>query len=117
MTQPVTRTCQECGMKYKPTRREAMFCRSACKTAFHHRRHKRGAEIYDLMMTMRYDRERAAELGVWATLCRMAQGFQEEDARDRSGRRSWDDPARVISRKPYLNAIVVNRNSAGARRK
>ncbi len=49
----------------------------------------RGAQIYDLFMTMRFDRETAADKQVWSTLCSVASAFRDSDKLARSGRRSW----------------------------
>ncbi|BAQ17434.1 hypothetical protein GL4_1985 [Methyloceanibacter caenitepidi] len=76
----------------------------------------RGAEMYDLLMAMRFDREAARDAGAWSFLCRMASEFKRLDQRDREGRRSWDPPATVKARHPRLAATVVGLNVAGGRR-
>lgn len=40
---------------------------------------QRGAEMYDLFMAMRYERDEAKELGCWSRLCAMAMHFKEQD--------------------------------------
>lgn len=105
------RKCQECLEPLGPElRKDATFCTPACRVAFNNRRAVRGAELYDLFMSLRYDREKATALGVWAFVCKLAQSFKEEDDRfavasGRSGFKSWSNPTTVMARKPWLNAI------------
>ena len=70
----------------------------------------RGAEIYDLFMVLRYDRETGKLLKLWRIINRMAALFREEDRRERDGRRSWRKPRDVLADKPYLNADVLSRH-------
>lgn len=64
----------------------------------------RRAELYDLFMALRWDRRAATGLHVFTALSRLAAGFRREDTQERSGRRSWASPARIIARRPYLRA-------------
>jgi hypothetical protein len=80
-------TCAECGKDEVVSRPEARFCCNPCKTSWNNRRQQRGAQLYDLLMTCRYDREVAKENNVWTLLCRMAEHFKAED--DEAGRKSW----------------------------
>jgi hypothetical protein len=108
--------CLECGEAFELKAEYQEFCSTACRKAFNNRRAVRGAEMYDLFMTLRYERTLAAKLKVWSLLCRMALGFREEDEKFRKGRRSWQPIARVLEKKPYLKVEVLSRNNAGARR-
>lgn len=69
----------------------------------------RGAEIYDLFMALRYDREQAKALQVWKLLCRLAAAFRDEDLAQRDGRKSWASASSVLDRKGHLFADVVLR--------
>jgi hypothetical protein len=69
----------------------------------------RSAEFYDLLMAMRFDRDRAQEDGAWSLLSRMASSFKAEDDRDRGGLKSWEPVAVVKARHPDLSATVVLR--------
>lgn len=113
------RTCLECGRPYAP-RRAAMpgdFCSAACRAAWNNRRAVRGAELYDLFMALRFDRDRAKQLKVWRLLNRMAAGFRDEDVADRGGRPSWRPPHKVIERRPYLRAdVLVGTGRKGGKR-
>lgn len=100
------RTCLECGGAYRARMRHSDFCSPACRRAFNNRRAVRGAEIYDLYMALRYDRETAKVLKVWRLLNRMAAIFREEDEKEREGRPSWRSPRAIIDRRPYLTANV-----------
>jgi hypothetical protein len=104
--------CRECGsdiivVDYNVARRE--FCSATCRSAFHNRRKQRGAELYSLVMAMRFDRDRAREDGAWSLLCRMASSFKAEDDRERAGLKSWEPVAVVKARHPDLSATVVSR--------
>ncbi len=89
------------------------FCRSACRKAFQNRVALRGVDLFHLFMSMRFDRANAEAEGVWSLMCRLAASYKEQDDRDRDGRRSWDDVAKVRARNPHLGATVVGLNVAG----
>lgn len=98
------RVCPECGVPHLAAKRSAEFCSGACRKAFNNRRLIRGAELYDLFMTLRHERPLAKALGVWRLLCRFSQAYREEDVRQRDGRPSWRPAKEVIARRPYLHA-------------
>lgn len=81
------RQCQECGGAYEPGKRHGRFCSTACRKAFNNRRMLRGAELYDLYMASRYQREQFA--GNITVMAQVATVWREEDAKERAGRRSW----------------------------
>lgn len=102
--------CRDCGGPLAAQSRiGAGFCSEACRHRFNNRRKARGAELYDLFMTLRYQRGVAAKLGVWTAICRLAQQWREEDERERDGRRSWRGAATVLSERPWLRAIGKGR--------
>lgn len=109
-------TCRECGAAYVSARAEGGFCSARCRAAWNNRRAKRGAEAYDLLMALRYDRALARRLKIWRLLCRMAMQFRAEDQAARAGRPSWRDPRLVLAERPYLSAAVLTHNAAGNRR-
>jgi hypothetical protein len=80
-----------------------MFCCAAHKDRYNNRRKNRGAEIYDLMMAMRFDRKAAADAGAWAIMCRMASEWKAED--DAAGVRSFQPVAEVLMRHPQYRGI------------
>lgn len=84
------RCCQECGEEFSSDKQWAAFCSTPCRKEFNNRRAIRGAEIYDLFMMMRYERGIAKVRGVWALMCRIGQGWREEDEAKRAGRHSWN---------------------------
>lgn len=99
--------CDECGAAYHAKRKDVSdFCSQKCRAAFNNRRAMRGAEMYDLVMALRFDREKATELGVWKVICRVAAEHHEQDQRERGGRRSWRGAKSVIARRPYLMALT-----------
>jgi len=109
--------CRECGQPFEGIRYSREFCSSPCRAAFHNRRSRRGAEIFDLAMGWRFDRRHAAQTKALTLLCRMLARFREEDRSARQGRHSWDDAARVKIRRPDLQATVVGIKVAGVTRR
>lgn len=89
------RACRECG---SPVSGRSEFWSLEHRRAYNNRRATRGAELYDLFMALRYDRERATELKVWRELNRLARRFRAEDVAEREARPSWDRPHEVIQR-------------------
>jgi hypothetical protein len=103
--------CAECGKggeEMVSTRKPKTFCSSACRMAHTNRRRERGAELYDLFMALRYERELANKLGVWTMICKLAAEWVAEDARERGGRKSWGNWRKWIEVNGVrLSAIVV----------
>lgn len=116
----MTKVCKECGCELERTRQPRMFCSTAHRQAFNNRRLERGAALYDLFMAMRYDRDRATELGLWAIMCRMAKDFREEDERERDGRKSWQPADAVLGRLPVImreKDVMVMQDKTGRSRR
>lgn len=101
--------CQECGSGFavRPGGRAMEFCCSPCRKAWGNRRMKRGAELYDLFMALRFDRANASRLGIWQAICRMASLWRGEDASARAGRRSWRKTTDVMAERPYLKVVTT----------
>lgn len=99
--------CLECGAPIiaKQAAR-ATFCGKACRQVWNNRRMKRGADLYDLFMAHRYDRQAAQEAKVWRAMNRLCAEYRDEDNRQRDGRRSWGNPRDVLDRLPWLNAAI-----------
>ena len=96
--------CLECGTDHSC---KGDFCSNACRHDFNNRRKARGAELYDLYMAHRFERNRAKQLGVFQAINRLASNFREEDKARRSGRRSWRSPRTVLDERPFLKAIAA----------
>lgn len=94
--------CLECGEAFPRRRSDAEFCGRKCVRAWNNRRMTRGAELYDLLMVARFDRERATKFKVWRTINRLAAHFREEDKARRDGRRSWRRLRAVMESKIFL---------------
>lgn len=62
----------------------------------------RGAEIYDLLMIARYEREAATKNKVWRAINRLAAKYRDEDKAERDGRRSWRRLRAIIETKVFL---------------
>lgn len=83
--------------------RSTIFCTNVCKTAWNNRRKNRGADIYDLWMAMRYERDEAKRLGVWAEMCRLSEQWNTEDMA--AGHKTYGPPADVVARLKDRGAI------------
>ena len=82
MCKPNGKLCYECRKPLEAsTRPERVFCSRPCKDKHINRRKLRGAELYDLLMNIRFDRVAAKDAGLWALLCRMASEWNAEDKR------------------------------------
>jgi hypothetical protein len=103
------RVCTECGDPFDALQPHGLFCSNTCRGRFNNRRLQRGAEIYDLIMALRYERGLAKGMHLWTAICRLASAFRAEDQHERAGRKSWRAPKDVISAKPFLTASVMLR--------
>lgn len=111
-------TCLECRAPIiQPSRGgEKRFCCHAHRKAFNNRRSMRGAQMYDLFMAMRYDRQAASDAGVWGYICRMAEQWHDEDVA--AGRASFGDWREFMVSNPALNpSVTVRLPSMKIRRK
>ena len=107
--------CRECGAAYQaPSNRLRQFCSTACRRTFNNRRATRGADVYDLVMSLRFDREEAKARGIFSLLCRMASNFRAIDHRERQGRKSWADLD--ATRNAHHASRVVGLHVAGRQR-
>lgn len=73
------RTCANCGAEFEAKRPEAENCSDKCRKARNNRRMTRGAEAYDVLMNMRFERGAAKEEKLWSLLCAMASEWKAED--------------------------------------
>ncbi|MET0742703.1 MAG: hypothetical protein ABWY78_04975 [Microvirga sp.] len=79
--------CAECDIEFGALRPHAKFCNRACRGVFNNRRASRGCELYDFVMSKRFDRYTEKECrGVIDSL---ASGYRESDRAFRDGRKSW----------------------------
>lgn len=91
------RCCRECNTPLPETLKpNATFCGVPCKANWNNRRKSRGSDLYDLWMAMRYERDDAKSLSVWEEMCRLSEGWRDED-RD-AGIVSYEKPGVVLSR-------------------
>lgn len=93
-------TCWECA---KPSDGKR-FCDRTCKQAWNNRRAQRGAQVYDLFMGLRFDREAAGAQGVWSVMCRLASDWHEAD--QKAGRRGYDMLA-GLERLPHATRVMA----------
>jgi hypothetical protein len=102
---PRPRICLECGDQFQARDDEAHFCTTDCRKTFNNRRAVRGAELYDLYMAHRFERQNAQEAGVFKAINRLASTWREEDRRQRDARRSWRPFRKIFDAKPFLGAV------------
>lgn len=60
--------------------RRKQFCDPLCRAKWNNRRRKRGAELYDIFMCVRFQRGAAKALSLWTLMCAMASWWRLEDA-------------------------------------
>jgi hypothetical protein len=106
-------TCRECGALLQARRAGCEFCNAVCRQRFNNRRAVRGADLYDVVMSLRVDRGKSG--AALSLLSKMVSNFRDIDRREREGRRSWLDLNTIISRNGHLRSAVVGLNVAGVR--
>ncbi len=89
--------CLECAKPVERPRIGQEFCCPSCRLAFNNRRMQRGAEMYDLFRALRRERETAKALNLWTEICRLELAWEQEDQRDRPGRRSYMPPKKALA--------------------
>lgn len=104
--------CLECGSEFQQFRAGEAFCTGSCRKVWNNRRAVRGAQLYDLFMNLRFNREEASDEQVWSAMTRLSAEFRANDVAERSGRRSFRTIAASLGDMPWLKA-VVNRIRAG----
>lgn len=103
--------CLECGARFHHDRRDAEFCSRPCIQAWNNRRAVRGAEMYDLFMALRFQRELATEMQLRTVMTQLASAFREDDLKKRAGRRSWRKPHAAVEKHVHLKAQVLVKGS------
>jgi hypothetical protein len=99
--------CRECGVACTSNKAGKFFCGTPCRQAFNNRRMQRGAELYDLFMSLRYERDLETDLDLRTAMSRMAQVMRQEDERERDGRKSWQNPNTVLADRLDLKVEVL----------
>ena len=101
----------ECGTSFRASVKSAEFCGQQCRKVFNNRRQTRGADLYDLLMSLRYEREASkrepGRPSVFTMLCRMARDFRDEDREKRSGRKSWRPARKVLARGQHTHLYSI----------
>lgn len=77
----VKKRCWECNEVFVVTNPtgDQNFCCAAHRHAWNNRRKSRGADLIDVFMALRFDRETAKEHQAWSIMCRMASNWRAED--------------------------------------
>lgn len=84
------KVCRECGKPVTGKRIEALFCSPICRKAFNNRRMIRGAELYDLMMANRYERDWSKDENMLTVISNLCRAYRDSDKELRDGRKSWN---------------------------
>ena len=115
------RHCRECGETFDGSK-AAKFCPgTSCRRDWNNRRQQRGAQLYDVFMTLRGERQLTADLkrvsgvNLWTMTCQLASGWNAEDEQQRGGRRSYQSILDLISagKFAYLAAVCVGVDRTG----
>ncbi len=102
--------CLNCGSRFLAGTRRPEFCGTPCIKSWNNRRMVRGAELYDLMMILRFEREEAYQKKVWSAMTRLARRYRDEDLAERNGRRSWRRLRSIIeTRLALFSTVLVKR--------
>ena len=115
------RHCRECGETFDGTKAAAFCPSTSCRRDWNNRRQQRGAQLYDLFMTLRGERQLTAALqkekgiNLWTVTCQLASDWKAEDEQQRGGRRSYQFiPGLIAAGKfAYLAAICVGIDRTG----
>lgn len=75
------KVCRECGKEFEAKTVSALFCASACRSAFNRRRRDRGAELYDFVM--------ASYPTQHPLLAKLLEAYRTADLYYRAGRLSY----------------------------
>lgn len=84
--------CRECGLSLEGLglRQGAVFCKPEHRKAWNNRRMIRGAELYDLVMAIRYERDFASQRNLMTVMSNLARAYRDADNALRDGRQSWN---------------------------
>lgn len=99
--------CAECGGPVTSDNYNVAFCSVKCRKDFNNRRATRGAELYDLFMSIRYERKLALVMALWTVICRMAEIWRDDDVRNRAGRKSWGSAKRLLDCHPEYKSRTM----------
>lgn len=91
-------SCLECGTKYERKRSAAEFCGDKCRMAFNQRRRDRGTELYDILMSARFDAKDRAAPG--DLVAKLLSAYKAADDHARNGRASWQRWSQAQTRIP-----------------
>jgi hypothetical protein len=101
---PVRRRCRECGNTFLAIRHDQVFCKPACRRAWHSWRESRGARAVELLIKWRRGRRR----GSLAELTAFADELLR-DYRDREARKSTDGRGGALSMRGSLDSSTSHR--------
>lgn len=113
--------CPECQIEFAKPARNTRYCSTFCRKAFNNRRATRGAAIYDMLMTARYDRERFQKLSdkhfegkAWSSiLCDMAMMWRVEDTCADRDSSAWNDPQEwILDNAARLSSDILVRGNS-----
>ena len=87
------RHCRECGSTFDGSKAAAFCPGDSCRRDWNNRRQQRGAELYDLFMENRFNRQKAKDAKLWSLMCSLARSYRDADNALRNSRLSWSPDA------------------------
>lgn len=82
--------CRECGIDISDKRKGAFFCSPEHRKVWNNRRMIRGAELYDLFMERRYNRDTPEAQAALTVMSNLGRAYRDADKLARDGRQSWN---------------------------
>ena len=115
------RHCRECRETFAASKAAAFCPGTSCRRDWNNRRQQRGAQLYDVFMTMRGERQLTTDLknnqgiNLWTVACQLAADWKLEDEQQRGGRRSYQFIPDLIKagKFAYLAAVCVGVDRTG----
>jgi hypothetical protein len=78
---PCRRHCRECRKEFWAIRHEQVFCKSACRRAWHSWRESRGGRAIELLVRWRRDRRRGSLAALTAFADELLRDYRDREAR------------------------------------
>ena len=79
------------------------FCNQKCCIDYLNRRRDRGAQLYDMFMGLRFERDEADRAKLWSAMCRLAAHWRQQDLTVHD-RPTWKDWRGTLDKNPWLRA-------------
>jgi hypothetical protein len=77
---PARRRCRECGNSFLAIRHDQVFCKGACRRAWHSWRESRGARAVELLIKWRRDRREGSLAELTAFADELVRDYRDREA-------------------------------------